>query len=343
MPEVVIGMLALLLAQVIYTTPLPGGDYLSEVYPRMPLQTIPTDVRLLNNSQLAAPKFGNSSYEFPSQENGYPLRTTSYNQPRIPIQEQLQMQQIQTEQQRQQLQVSGMQLNQVLAQKQDQYQTSVNNQALQATQQLGQFDPKSPDFEAKFTEFQKANPLAFQNPGFRQLASQLVQTRQQYVHTEQANQHAQDSLISRTQLQEDMYRERVTNEMKAKAAEVGLAQEYDDMLSKNPMDPIGAYSSLSGHVNQEKAKREQEKLDAKPMSFENYSAMLIRQRNLTDNGKVDYADLSPEKQASYDFLEQQIKSFENKNGTQPASASAPTQSVSYFLPKPLSTPAPKGK
>jgi len=71
--------------------------------------------------------------------------------------------------------------------------------------------------------------------------------------------------------------------------------------------------------------------------------MLIRQRNLTDNGKVDYADLSPEKQASYDFLEQQIKSFENKNGTQPASASAPTQSVSYFLPKPLSTPAPKGK
>lgn len=339
-------MLALLIAQTtILLSPLPGGAYTGSIYHNVPVQTqIPPAVRLLQNAAIGNPAI-RSQYEFPDANNGYPLRTTRYGQPLVPIQEQLAMQQLQNQQQREQLEVSGQQLNQALAQKKDLYDTRVNQQALQATQQLGDFDPQSPDFEAKFTQFQKANPLAFQNPGFRQLASQLLQTRQQHVHTDEAASHALAAHQATTQVQQDMLKQHSVNSTRAEAAKYGedALAAYDAALQGNGNDPYAALAFSQRQISKSKDEAMTQKADNKPITLENYNAMLLRQHNLLGNGKKDYADLNQDEKTRYDFLENNIRAYEDGKNEKSATATPAKQPVSFFLPKPLSTPTPTGK
>lgn len=346
-------MIALLLAQAYLMSPMQDGGYIATpLYNRVPIQEVPYATRLLQNTAIGNPSV-TSQYEYPSDQNGYPLKTTRYGQPTVPIQEQVANQEIQGQLQQQQLQNSTMQLNLALNQKKDQYQTKVNEQALQATQQLGQFDPHSPDFEAKFTEFQKANPLAFQNPGFRQLASNLVSTRAQFVHDDSMTNRANQSLQAHTQATEAAYQERLLNEHRSKAAQYGLSADYDEALKQNPTDPIAAYSAIAPKIADTKAKQQHSKIDTRPQTFAEFQNIQAHQRALTGNGKNTYDDLSPAEKSEYDYNQKVMQEYMSAHpagpSSSPSSASsvpvdqATKQPVSFFLPKPLSTPAPASK
>jgi len=292
----------------------------------MPVQTIPPMVQRMQNMAVMSPSV-KSEYEFPDANNGYPLRTTRYGQPLVPIQEQLAMQQLQTQQQREQLEVSGQQLNQVLAQKKDLYDTRVNQQALTATQQLGDFDPKSPDFEAKFTEFQKANPLAFQNPGFRELASRLLSTRQQHVHSEETDDRTFIGRQAAAQAQQEILKQHSVNSTRGEAAKYGedALSAYDEALASNGGDPFNALAVSQKQISRAKEDSTTAKAIARQFTPADYNAMSLRHDNFLKGPKgekLEYDDLSSRDKQRYDFLDKQLQEYESLHSDQSSSVNS---------------------
>lgn len=182
-------ILPLLLAASAYLTPAgPQGSYHIEFYNDMPTQQrspISSTTQVLDAINVGSPV--QTGYDFDELEQRIPVRTVIPRSQRnlIPIEERMAMQEYELEQKRNQLAVSGAELNQTIARNTFDYDQKILQQATQATQSLGQFDPASETFEQEFGKFQAANPLAFQNPAFRQLADRLVATNQQIRQTGQ--------------------------------------------------------------------------------------------------------------------------------------------------------------
>lgn len=126
-----------------------------------------------------------NSYSYEDLDQNYPIREVIPRSQRVrqPIEERMYMQQFDNEQRQRELSIRGQELNQTIAARTYEYDQKILNQAEGATQMLGEFDPASPTFDNDFAEFQAQNPLAFQNPAFRQLADRLATTRQQILET----------------------------------------------------------------------------------------------------------------------------------------------------------------
>lgn len=201
-------------------------------------QLLSPQSRLLEREMIRRPEL-QREYQFPDDES-YPLRTVLPSQRRIiPLEEQLAMEEVQTQRTRDQLAISGAQLNQKIAQANFGYDQNIINQSNEALPLLGTLQPGSGDFEAQAAELQKSKPLAFQNPAFRQSFDRLQQT---HIQLQETNTRQRDQLRG----------------VAAKLGEQGLAV-YDTAIAegKDPLEAIATVSSIGASMDAA-AKREQQ-------------------------------------------------------------------------------------
>lgn len=178
---------SLILATWLTVVPVPGEEGVYNIIGEdMATQPPISDLtRTADAMYVGSPTQTRTSYNFDDLEQNYPIREVVPREQRVrvPIEERMYMQQYDLENRQRELSIRGQELNQGIAAKTFEYDQKILNQAEGAMSRLGEFDPASPDFDQNFAEFQAQNPLAFQNPAFRQLADRLVTTRQQILDT----------------------------------------------------------------------------------------------------------------------------------------------------------------
>lgn len=225
-------------------------------------------------------------------ETSYPVREVvpRSQRQRVPLEEQMAMDEIQTQQLGRQTAIRGQILNQKLTQKNFEYEDSINRQAEEAIPVLGRLAPGSDDFDTQVAELQREKPLAFQNPGFTQQIGKLVQTH---------NQLQQNKEILTRGAQEQDAREEYANRRTEEEIMTTLAQYgpeaiaiYQENLKPDesgfitPRRQIEAFAAASGYINRAKAAQIEEK-PMTPKERQAYELDLLKERNAIQKRKAE--------------------------------------------------------
>lgn len=141
--------------------------------------------RAVDAINVGSPVQTRDEYDFNDLEHRFPVRTIVPSDQRnlTTLPEQLAQQQYMLIQKKNQVDLQAQMLDNTIRSSTFDYNSKILQQAQAATQKLGSFNPYDPNFQQNWSNFQTENPLAFQNPGFRDLADRLVTTHQQIQQT----------------------------------------------------------------------------------------------------------------------------------------------------------------
>jgi len=279
----------------------------------------------------------------------YPVSPTIPRQ-QVPLEEQMAMDEFQTQQQARQVNIRGQLLNQRVTQQQLDYDNRVINQAEEAQPALADLTPGTPDYEAQKALFLKTYPLAAQNQALQTQLGRLDQTHAQQM---QANE------ILKRQAQDDDAREqyaqdRMAQSLDAQVAAFGPAamKVYQDAMKVEPgqfITPekrIEAFSKASGFINQMKAEQERQKYEDRPMTPQQVQREISSKRAqrlgiLRTAGVQSPADLTGDLADDYNAISQEIVSLQS-NPSADAATGTPvkTMPIQSLFPKPSTKTGP---
>lgn len=312
--------------------------YVSPFPNRMPVNTtiIPRAARIIDNTLGGSPGLRSTTYEFPNEDNGFEYRSIA---PRnyVPIQERLQMEQLETDRAVQQAQLTGLQARNTIARNNAQYDANINQQATAGMNAVAGLNPESDDFPAQLAELQRSYPLAFQNSGFQQSVGRLDQTyRQRIAGNEVLNRQREAN-----QQDEDRYQTRMNDRLRQAVAQLGPDKiaKYDAILNPpiqidpitgvaippTAIDPMQAYAAVYQDAireNQEyTAEQKRQERENTALTRSDYLAMTGRMSKLLDDNSVSKgSELKGDAAQEYKFLQDQANQFITQRGGQVATA-----------------------
>lgn len=333
----------LFLAQAFYIEKMDGYPETYYVRPQpnfMPVNTpvVPPAARILDNVTIGSPSLGRAEYEFPNEDNGFPIRRVIPREERvqIPIQERLQMEQIATQQATDQARLAAIQSDLTIRKNNAEYDANINQQATQGMRALRNLNPQSEDFPSQVAELQEMYPLAFQNPGFTNSVNRLDQIYKNRIASQEILNRQQEN----DQRDDARYRERMGLELRQTAATLGpdYLKDYEDSLRQDieagrSPDPTRAYSVIAQRAARDRmayeAEQKRQERENAPMSNSDYLATIKARATLL--GRKDDAtsgwDESTEA-PQLEALNNQIRTYEEQRGirrepSQPQSTPVP--------------------
>lgn len=318
----------ILLTALFITSPNPDGSYTTYANPVPPPQSpIGRATRLADAIMVGQPQQYQrpQTFSYDELEERFPVRTVVAPRYTVPVEEQMEMDAYRTERLGRETAIQGQMLNQEVTRNNLDYDRKSMAQAQEVMRSglLADINPNSPDFDTQVADIQQRYPLAFQNQAFNSQIARLAQSNNQWKQSQEIRDRSLD-----LQRERDLeYRSRQAAEMRERVASLGTgALDAYNLVEQETSDPLKAYAAAASWAADNKRKQQ---VNA-PLDRQDYIAYSRRLDQLTEGmggNRLSRADLSPEAQQEYDFIQSEMNRFtqQQQGGRPSVPAGIPTQ------------------